>query len=745
MFYAKSLPEESIQEHTEQLHQRYRCLYERNKTRYPHMSERDWWLLELAVQYHDIGKADPVFQNKIRAVLNKPVLPCASSHAVPHNYLSVAAIPYKKLGLTDEESKLLALAVGYHHERKNGPEKAEILTNYKQNIVPMLQDISRHTDLELAERPRSKAIDWLNKRIVLSDGTLFFRYVMVKGLLHRLDHSASAHVAVELASHLHVDEYVNRFFSEKIKQPKRKLQVFTESNQHHHVLAVAQTGMGKTEAALLWIGKEKGFFTLPLRTSINAMYKRLSDPDEGIGFTSRPETKEEEAIGLLHSNSLDYLYDLDKETGREDQQLEIVYEQSRHFANKLIISTIDQILKFPFFYLGFEKELATMAGAKIVIDEMQSYDPRIAALVIRALELIDKIGGKFMIMTATMPGIYIRALEKQLGKSNVPLVSATFFDDAILRHRLHIQHASVLEAAEEIIAAAMNKKVLVICNTVQRAREMYKRLVEEGTEQELHLLHSQFIRRDRAAKENGEEGILAFAHSEKTGIWVTTQLVEASLDIDFDVLYTEMSTLDSQFQRYGRCNRKGEKPTDEPNVHVFMEDVSGIGQGSVYHPDIYERSVQLIAPFDKQLLLESEKMAMIEKLYDEAELEGTTFKDEFDTTLRELIHMPAYQIDKEEAQKLLRDIQQIQVIPHDIFQVEAQDLFDAYERETDKTIRREIRRQIEQLTVSVNKWRAREHVHRAGIPASFRELYVLDCEYSSDIGVNFEKETDPFL
>ncbi|MCC3377693.1 CRISPR-associated helicase/endonuclease Cas3, partial [Cohnella sp. REN36] len=119
--------------------------------------------------------------------------------------------------------------------------------------------INRHAGVELTERPRSKAIDWLEKRIVLSDDALFFRYVMIKGLLHRLDHSAYAHVAVELASHLHVDEYVNRFFSEKIKQPKRKLQVFTESNQYHHVLAVAQTGMGKTEAALLWIGKEKGF------------------------------------------------------------------------------------------------------------------------------------------------------------------------------------------------------------------------------------------------------------------------------------------------------------------------------------------------------------------------------------------------------------------------------------------------------------------------------------------------------
>jgi CRISPR-associated endonuclease/helicase Cas3 len=741
VFYAKSLTEESIKQHTEELWKRYQFLYEVNKHRYPHMSNRDWRLLELAVKYHDVGKADAVFQNKIRNVLNKPLLPCASHHSVPHNYLSVAAIPYKKLGLTDEESKLLALAVGFHHERKSGLEKMKILENYKLNVVPILQDIQMHMELELPERPRSKSIDWLEKRIMPSAGELFFRYVMIKGLLHRLDHAASAHVAVELAVNYHVGEYVNRFFTDKLQKPKRKLQLFTEKNQHHHVLAIAQTGMGKTEAALLWIGKEKGFFTLPLRTSINAMYRRLSDTEEGIGFTSRPETTEEQAIGLLHSTSLDYLYDLERETGREDQQLELVYEQSKHFANKLIISTIDQILKFPFFYHGFEKEMSTLAGAKIVIDEMQSYDPRIAALVIRALELIDKIGGKFMIMTATMPDLYIQALEKQLGKSRVPLVKERFFDDEILRHHLQVHHCSILEAREEISLAATEKKVLVICNTVQRAKEVYKQLAEEEDIHQLNLLHSQFIRRDRAVKESE---ILTFAASDEVGVWVTTQLVEASLDIDFDVLYTEMSPLDSLFQRFGRCNRKGQKKTEEPNVHIFMQEVSGVGKRSVYHPEIYDRSVKLIQSTDCKLVLESEKMAMISKLYNKEELEGTAFKQEFDQTLKELQHMPAYQIDKKQAQELLRDIQQIQVIPHEIFLAEGQDLFDEYQQQTDKKIRREMRRQIEQLTVGVNKWSAAQHTTQSGIPAEFKELHILECDYSFETGIDVNKEIDPF-
>lgn len=743
MFYAKSNPEETIYDHTLELYKRYLFLYEINKDKYPFMSTRDWWILELAVKYHDIGKADAVFQNKIRNVLKKLPLTYESSNSVPHNYISVAAIPYKKLGLTDEESKILALAVGFHHERKGEIEKKEIIENYKKNVVPIIENIQRHIDIELAERPRSKAIDWLSKRIMPSAGDLFYRYVMIKGLLHRLDHAASAHVPIELATDYHIGEYVNNFFKKKLQKPKRNLQLFTEKNQENHVLAIAQTGMGKTEAALLWIGKDKGFFTLPLRTSINAMYKRLVDSKSGIGFTSRPETTEEEAIGILHSTSLDYLYDLEKETGCEDQQLEIVYEQSKHFSNKLIISTIDQILKFPFFYHGFEKELATLSGAKIVIDEMQSYDPKIAALVIRALELIDKIGGRFMIMTATMPDLYIQALERQLGKSRFPLIIKTFVDDTILRHRIKIHNQSILDGVEEMKGMGQKKKVLIICNTVKQAKEIYKQLTEER-DLNINLLHSQFIRRDRAIKENGENGILNFVTSDNPGIWVTTQIVEASLDIDFDILFTEMSPLDSQFQRFGRCNRKGKKKADKPNIHIFIKEVSGIGEKSVYHPEIYERSVMLIKKVNQQLLTESEKMKMISKLYDTEELEGTEFKNEFEKTLKELEYMPAYEFDKKQAQDLLRNIQQVQVIPHDIFLNEGQSLFDKYKQKKDKKERQIIRRKIEQLTVSVNKWLAKDYLVKSGIPSEFKELYILECEYSFDVGVDFNKEIDPF-
>lgn len=740
MFYAKSDPKETLREHTDKLLERFKRLYELNNKKYLYMSERDWKLLRIAALYHDIGKAEAVFQNKIRKVLKEIPLIMNSNLVVRHNHLSVLAIPYKELGITKEERRIVVQAVGFHHENDVPIIKDDLLEIYQKNILPILKDIEEHMGCVISNEGEGPAVDRLNskKRIKLSDGELFYRYVMIKGLLHRLDHSASAHVEVELATECHPSDYVNRYFK-KIRRKPRPLQEFTEANQDKHLLIIAQTGMGKTEAGFLWLGEDKGFFTLPLRTSINAMYKRILDSEKGIGFSKVSESGEEQALGLLHSTSLDFLDEMDQEKG-DAAKLNIVYEQSRQFANKVIISTIDQIMKFPFFYKGFEKELATLAGAKIIIDEMQAYDPKIAALLIRGLELIDRIGGKFMIMTATMPDIYVKALEKQLGNSVTPLVKEKFIDDQVIRHHLKLHSMSILDGVDRIIEAGKAKKVLVICNTVQQAKDVYESI--QGSEINVSLLHSQFIRRDRAEK---EQLLKDFEQSDECGIWVTTQLVEASLDIDFDVLYTEMSTLDSLFQRFGRCNRYGEKTVISSNVHVFTEEVSGVGVNAVYHPEIYCRSLFLLEKCNDSIILESQKMNLIDQLYDAKELEGTAYYTEFKEALRELNNFSPYEIGKTDAQYILRNIQQTQVIPRNIFYQEGIAIIEQYEQASDKYEKRRLKRKFEQFTVGVNRWKASEHISQSELPKQFRDIYVIDFDYSSEMGVDFQNFHHKFL
>ena len=111
----------------------------------------------------------------------------------------------------------------------------------------------------------------------------------------------------------------------------------------------------------------------------------------------------------------------------------------------------------------------------------------------------------------------------------------------------------------------LGKKVLIIVNTIKKAQQLYQELQNEN----VHLLHAHYLKKDRKIL---EDSILEFTDRNKNndnGIWISTQIVEASLDIDFDILYTEMTSIDSLFQRMGRVYRSREYLEEMPNVYIY--------------------------------------------------------------------------------------------------------------------------------------------------------------------------------
>ncbi|PFL59602.1 CRISPR-associated helicase/endonuclease Cas3 [Bacillus cereus] len=703
---------ETLQEHTGRVLENLSLL----KHSYEFLfSEEIWQLAHVAVQYHDAGKIYEGFQQIIK--LNMGLSPLTKQEIekkypnVPHAFISLLCIPFLELHYSKSTERVVKEAIAHHHVR-NVMFDAQILNTVLPDLKGKIDRLEQELCCSVNQNLDTTTIGW--KPIKKKDKE-YPLLVLVKGLLNRVDHAASAGELVEYHADKGVGTYVDDFLKKDGHKP-RDLQLYSYENRNKNIVAVAQTGMGKTEASLFWIDEAKGFITLPIRVSLNALYERITN---GMRYVD----EEGQAIaGLLHSGSVDFLQTLnnDYETN------ELIYEQSRLLSKKLTFSTIDQILKFPFLFRGYEKYLATMAYSKIVLDEIQGYSPKILAVLLKALEMIHQIGGKFMIITATLPTVFMETMERR-GKIKVSdFVKEEFYND-LIRHRISIRKTMIDEDLEHIREAGRNKRVLIIANTVKEAKRIYGLFNNEN----VRLLHTQFIQKDRAIL---EEEIKKFAPNDKnreeqSGIWIATQLVEASLDIDFDLLFTEISTLDSLFQRLGRCYRGRSYEGTEPNVFIYTE---AQGIGFVYNEDIVHNGLKLLESFNEQKLHEKTKMELVETLYKTENL-SKKYLDEFYQALKVLDKLPLNNIGNTEAQRLLRDIDNYQVIPWSIY-VENREIFNTFKQEKDSKQRKVLRMQIEKLTTSIS----RKQVQRYGIEIKeidipgLQYIHTLNCKYDFD-------------
>lgn len=737
MLYAKSKPIETLLEHTNELIKRCQEL----KDLYPDiLAPLHWPLLYTAIQYHDIGKAYSRFQSMIQSKIGGE-FPSLCSYDIPHNYISPVFLPMKELqseyNWSKEEVKILVQMIAYHHDRPK--ELADLIPEIKEVIAKDLQPrislIQSELGFPMPDRLGDKLLNKAKKQISMYDD-FYFQYVMLKGLLLRIDHAASAHEPIEMHHTYNIGEKVLGYFQDKL----RPLQQFTLEHKDRNLIIQAQTGMGKTEAALLWIGEAKAFFTLPLRVSINVLYSRVTNQDKYCFV----DEENQPISGLLHSSALDYLVKKQSEEEEQNQRSsEKAYQQAQLLSRKLTFTTMDQILTFPFRFKGHEKWLATLAYSKLVLDEIQAYSPEIMAVLLKALVDITELGGKFLIMSATMPSFFIDHMKDVGLLEEAKVVQATFTDES-KRHRVELIEESILEQVNQIALESEQKSVLVICNTIARAVEVYEACSNLGAS--THLLHSQFTLRDRGIL---EDAILKFAPNEPDrvhtpGIWITTQIVEASVDVDFDLLYTEISVLDSLFQRMGRVYRSREYLQEESNVRICTVDCSGIVKRakSVYDPELVELGLKELQQFNGQILSESTKMKLIHEVYEVKKIKETKYYQTFVKAYK--ILETQYDLTRTEAQKIIRDIQSVSMIPRELFDKMGH-LFESYEeislqfrkaykkKDEDKLYqlrleRRQLRREIEQYSVPISYFKVKDSL--SSIPhKDFDHLFISELSY----------------
>ncbi|MHA1813724.1 MAG: CRISPR-associated helicase Cas3', partial [Candidatus Thorarchaeota archaeon] len=233
---------------------------------------------------------------------------------------------------------------------------------------------------------------------------------------------------------------------------------------------------------------------------------------------------------------------------------------SRKIYSPLKVSTPFQPLKTLFGVTGYERGFTELCGSLAIIDEVHAYDPHVIALILFMLSEMKRLGSRVFVMSATMPTFLRELLYKYAGIPRRDLYIDHEWDD-VARHIVEVREGDLPSSLTEIQQEIDGRRTLIVCNTVRSAIGTFEALREEHDDDDIVLLHGRFILRDRIEKEDAID---------RASVLVSTQAVEVSLDIDFDILYTEPAPIDALVQRFGRINRRFRLRNGAP-VIVFRE------------------------------------------------------------------------------------------------------------------------------------------------------------------------------
>ncbi|MCG0276467.1 MAG: CRISPR-associated helicase Cas3' [Thermosediminibacteraceae bacterium] len=349
----------------------------------------------------------------------------------------------------------------------------------------------------------------------------------------------------------------------------RQFQKYVGEHQGN-VLLEAPTGSGKTLAAVLWALRnrkhgERIFYLLPYQASIEAMADNL---EREFG---------KDNVGAVHARAIDYAFREYFENIGE-YEAAVLEAKNENDINRLVhkpvkVATPFQLLKWLFGIPRFEIGISEMVGGLFIFDEIHAYDAHTVALIIEMIRVLKQLDGRFLFMSATFPPFLKKLLREALDSSVIEFgIERENIDEwtkqflTKVRHRLHWYDEPIESLVPEIIKeATAGKRVLVIANRVAQAQELYRQLQEHL--KGVYLLHGRFTHRDRVEKEKAIIGSLKGKGNIDVRVLVATQVVEVSLDVSFDTIFTEVAPVDDLLQRFGRVNRYGEH-IEGVEVHV---------------------------------------------------------------------------------------------------------------------------------------------------------------------------------
>ena len=688
---------ESLAQHTWNVLERFAELAHLRPSLADSLTAPDLWhCLFWTCFLHDFGKAADGFQVMLRG---------GERWKERHEVLSLAFLSWIAPALSEAEQKWIVAAIVSHHR-----DEQEISAKYDEymdpdplvNVVGQLDEreirglwrwlnecasawidalglyeygvrslapVNEETAVRLInvegiEQTRTWLTTYrkmVNKLPSERDQQVIGTLVTLRGLTTTADHMASAHLH-------HVPQGIQRSWEQfvhddlKLKETYQHQRTSAASSQTSRIL-IAPTGSGKTEAALCWAmgdgsaSSPRIFYALPYQASMNAMYDRLRSPRYFGDAT----------VGLQHGRALQALYQrmMDAERGPTSALQDAKWRENltRLHACPIKVFSPYQMMKVVYQIKGFEGMLTDYTQAAFIFDEIHAYDPdRLAIILCLVKYLRERWGARFFMMSATFPRILQDILSQVIGAQE-PIVAEPDLFKQFQRHHLRLLDGDLLEQGIDRIVedVEQGKSVLVCCNTVQRAQDVQALLLERLSPGQVELIHSRFTMRDRLTREKDILARCAIGTQHSALAVVATQVIEVSLNIDLDTIYSDPAPLEALVQRFGRVNRactKGIVP-----VHVFRQPSDG---QHVYSELLVQKTLSVLEAQQDRNIDEAAVSTWLDEIYDTPAIQSDwrkRYDSQFQLVSRLLNGLRPFNSDKESEAKFEQLFDGVEVLP----------------------------------------------------------------------------------
>lgn len=561
---------------------------------------------EIIALCHDFGKYTSYFQNYL---WDKK-----KSNLSNHGFISAVFSSY--LGLIQfGEGNILPLiiynTVLHHHgniesfsanlpnkfkkvSRMNFPinvlEKIDIayeqIKDMKKNIdyiVPDMNDLGILKEFEefvLEERVIEKTLGKLKKLDLLSIRGLkteknYFVHQMLYSALISADKISASNIFIPEAKYTDY-KTLNTIREDKFGKPTKSidkirteifetvLENIEENNDKSHIFSItAPTGTGKTITGFFaalklkeLLGEDrKIIYSLPFTSIIEQNFDVLFDMFKGIDNFEQNYS----SYIIKHHNLSTVEYESEyRDYTKTEAELLI-----ENWSSGVIVTTFVQLLET---LVGTRnrmlKKFNSIKGSIIILDEIQGIDIKYFDLVDYILKkACDYLDVRIIIMTATKPLILTDALEL--------LEDSEKYFKCFKRTRLipKIENVTIDDFIAEFIENLEEKSYMIVCNTIKESLEVYKKL--KGIDRQVFYLSTNILPIHR------KERILEIEErlqEDDNIILVSTQVVEAGVDLDFDVVIRDLGPIDSIIQCAGRCNRNNKNKIGDVYVYSIVDE-----------------------------------------------------------------------------------------------------------------------------------------------------------------------------